>query len=167
MAEIIEIKIIGRTREEIIDGYHNLANVLGVDVSPVSNMELSLSDLLEMTKARFAAEGYNVEVSPTVEAAIADAPGEVDLPAPRRGRKPKMSPEEAKAVLSEEVSEPDTADEEQLKALKDATILKLQEMYVNGQPDRVNALLKKHGDGAERFSDIAAAKFPEIAAELE
>lgn len=157
---LIEIKVVGGSKQEIVAALEDLTRTFSVQADAVP-ADVSLGDLLDVTKARFAAEGYRIEVQPET------APEEVELPTPRRGRKPKISVEEAKAAIAEEVSEAVEANEDELKALKDATITKLQDLYVNGEQERVNALLKKHGGGAERFTDVSIDKFPAIAAELE
>lgn len=191
----IEIRVLGKNAEEVQAELVALAEKFGVRAARVEHAtvdDIDTDTLVHATGERLESLGYSMTITEDEDEAVAAPEPE---PAPeqpkKRTRRPKLTPEEAKALLNGGDPEPETPaaesetdetvyvnvkpsperepelDAKQLEALKGETITKIQDIWLApGGKDRVLALLKVHGDGAKSFVDVPAEKFPAIAAEL-
>lgn len=155
----IEIKIAGINKRDIQISLTELAQAFGVqlevDLAQVVN-DADMTDLFELVKARFKAQGFDL-----IAESMADE-------RPKRGRKPKLSQEEAKEAL-EVIEDPTPVySEDELKALKAKTLSKVG---VHWQNDAGRAamtkILKEHGEGATLYRDTPETCFPNIANAVE
>jgi hypothetical protein len=127
----IKIEVVGCNARDIQIQLEQLCEAFGIGASGADFGELSLDDKVALTKAALMEQGMEM----LVRAVVAPLPE-----APRRGRKPKISEEEALVALGN-----DDLDNSQLEALKSATIKKLEKLYLDGEKGYVDALLRSMG----------------------
>ncbi len=111
---------------------------------------VDLDTLRQHLEDRLKGQGFTIDIKALVDEVV-------EVKAPKRARKEK-SPELVLTVA---------ADDSMLEAVKSKVMAQLRDLYINGQKARVDALIKKYGDGWTKLIEIPAAKYPLIAEELE
>jgi len=199
----IEITIVGKDTADLAKAVQELAEGFGRTTSAPCGIEDALKEadldtLVNAATRRLADAGFEMEIKSivateapiAVAAAAAAAAGEEKKP---RGRKPKISEEQAKETLAKaaetplapEVSKPEVSAPVVDKApvpngvdiaapeavdpeeIKKKCLEELNKRYMETGGDKfVFDMLKRHGGGEERLTKVRAENFVEMAKEL-
>lgn len=176
----IEIKVIGRTNEEVRESLSYLADQFGLlhttTAAPASIDDIDLDTLVAAAKGRLAKAGFIMSVR---EAAKAEAPaaeepaqteaGETETPKAEEPAKPKRtraSRATSKTAEAPQAPEPEKA-QESPDEIKARCIAELQKRYaLPGGETLVSSILADYGNGEVKLTRIPADSFVEIAARL-
>lgn len=114
---------------------------------------VDLDTLRQHLEQRLKDQGFTVDIKAMVDEVV-------EVKIPKRVRK-----ERTEARLKELVLEVDENDPK-LEAVKSQVMAQLRDLYMNGGASRVDALIKKYGNGVTKLVEIPAEKYPAIAEEL-
>lgn len=182
---VIKIEVFGEDVEALASTLVALAaKVSPTQTAPAVSEEMSLSELVDIVRARAVAEGYKLLVVKADEGREEDpapaAAEDYEPKAVKRRRRTKAEMEAARAAEAAAAEEPEQEEEEdapdeaaelsveELEAVKKDAIRKLLVIHKEpGGPARIDSLLAEYRKmGFAAAATIPARYFPEIARRL-